>query len=170
MPLARLITAIIVYLAVAGCFQSTEEFIPAAEAEFPFESITYRTADDDQSYSLIREGDHYRPESEDTTVRLRKIADDTWLVQTAFVDDGKTLYLYGVAVLDAGGKAFRVYKAIAEAGDRTSAVLARYGLAACDNEPDNICLSTADTYIAYVKDRIAAGDAPSTTFEILERK
>jgi hypothetical protein len=152
MPLARLIAAIIVCLAVAGCFQSTEEFIPAAEAEFPFETITYRTAD------------------EDTTVRLRKIADDTWLVQTAFVDDGKTLYLYGVAVLDAGGKAFRVYKAIAEAGDRTPAVLAKYGLAACDVEPDNVCLSSADTYLAYVKDRIAAGDAPSNEFEILERK
>ena len=170
MPRVRLIAAIIVCLAVAGCFQSTEEFIPAAEAEFPFESITYRTADDDQSYSLTREGDSYRPESEDTTVRLRKIADDTWLVQTAFVDDGKTLYLYGVAVLDGGGKVFRVYKAIAEAGDRTPAVLAKYGLAACDDEPDNICLSSADTYLAYVKDRIAAGDAPSTTFEILERK
>src|SRR5690606_25402295 len=107
MPLARLIAVAIVCLAAAGCFQSTEEFIPAAEAEFPFESITYRTGDDDRSYSLIRDGDSYRPESEDTTLRLRKLADDTWLVQTAVVDEGKTLYLYGVAVLDAGGKAFR---------------------------------------------------------------
>jgi hypothetical protein len=170
MPLVRLIAAALVCLAAAGCFQSTEEFIPAAEAEFPFETITYRTTDDDQSYSLTRDGDSYRPENEDTTVRLRKIAADTWLVQTAFVDDGKTLYLYGVAVLDAGGKGFRVYKAIAEAGDRTPAVLARYGLAACDDEPDNICLSSAEPYLAYVKDRIAAHDTPSNEFEILERK
>lgn len=170
MLLARLIAAALTCLALTGCFQSSTEFIPAAQAEFPFETITYRAVDEEDAYTLSREADSYRPENEDTTVRLKKIADDTWLVQTAVVDDGKTVYLYGVAVLDAGGKSFRVYKALAEDADRDPAVLARYGLSICSDEADNICPPSVETYLAYVKDRIAAGDAPSSEFEILERK
>ena len=166
---ARLL-AVVVCLAATGCFQSTREFISAAEAEFPFESITYRTTDDDQPYTLSRAGDAYRPENEDTTVRLKKIADDMWLVQTAFVDDGRQVYLYGVAVLDAGGTGFKVHKALAEADDRDPAVLAKYGLALCAEEPDNVCPTSAETYVSYVRDRIAAGDTPSNEFEIIERK
>ncbi|HSM19655.1 MAG TPA: hypothetical protein VK844_04735 [Hyphomicrobiales bacterium] len=170
MPVVRLIAAALTCLALTVCFQSSTEFIPAAQAEFPFETITSRAVDEEDAYTLSREGDSYRPENEDTTVRLKKITGDTWLVQTAVVDDGKTVFLYGVAVLDAGGKRFKVYKALAEDADRDPAVLAKYGLSICAEEADNVCPPSAEAYLAYARDRIAAGDAPSSEFEILERK
>lgn len=170
MPVPRLIVVLLAGLVLAGCFQTGQEFVSAAEADFPFESLTYRTDDDDETYTLVRKGDAYRSEEDDTTVRLKNIGKDSWLVQTAFVDEGTTLYLYGIAVMAPGGKAFKVYKVLAEDADRDPARMAKYGLALCPDDDENICLPSADVYIAYVRDRIAAGDEPSGSFLVLDRK
>ena len=169
MPAARLI-AILACLALGGCFQSSREFISAAQAEFPFQTLTYSARDEEESFTLARRGDAYQVSGEDTEVRLKTVGARSWLVQTHVVDDGQSLYLYGVAVVAADGKSFEVYKSIAEPDDRTPAVLAKYGLAVCATESDNICPSSADAYVSFVTDRIAAGDPPSDRFEILERK
>ena len=91
-------------LALQGCFVSTEPLLKAAEADFPFSKLTFKS--ESKSVTLTRVGDLY------------KILDDDDAPTYLFMKVDENLYIGQAAGKDKKGKLETVYGIVEHRGDR----------------------------------------------------
>ena len=85
----RLFLSMIALLVTSGCFFSDTPLINTAEADYPFQTITYEFPGEDDRVTLVRTGVSYTApdESGDGKLLIKKLADNTYLLQVEFEDN-----------------------------------------------------------------------------------
>ena len=146
-------------LALTACFTSDEPLIDIAEASYPFQSITYEFPGEDDQVTLVKTGDSYAaPEEQgDGKLLLKRISDDTYVLQIEYEDDGKPAYLYAVAKIAADRKTLKLFKPFAEQSDLEALSTGKYGFSACPKDPDIACVTDLDRYVEYALQKGANG-------------
>lgn len=146
------LTVIVVLLAgLSGCFKSGAPLIVAANADFPFTTLTYANVGSDDKITLVRDGDKYVNSGEDdgAAVLLQAISKNVFVAQISAPDDDKTIYLYGLIKVSADRKSFEIVKGYAEPDDVAAARQGQPGFSVCDD--DQVCVATLKAYVAYAQ-------------------
>jgi hypothetical protein len=163
---SRVLSIAILCIGLAACFTSKEPLVGPADAAFPFERIVFAEvsrADDPQTW--VRKGDAYswrqdENEEREAVMRLKAVGDDLYVVQMEFVERDQPERLY--ALLKADLPAKRVYSF---AGIKPDAFAALPGLTICESA---VCIEDLESYVAYAKARIEAGDPADAEYAIIE--
>ena len=152
--LAKLVCLSTLFLLTA-CFTSSDPLISTAEADYPFQSITYEVPGEDDRVKLVRTGDSYTaPEEQgDGKLLLKQISEDTYVLQVEYQDDGKPAYLYSVARIAADRKTIKLFKPFAEESDLEALSTGNYGFKACVEDPDIACVNNLDLYVEYALEK-----------------
>ena len=153
---------------LAGCFVSKGPLIAANQADFPYAKIVYTEQGSIRTITIVRQGSAYamQPKGSDGDghVRLLKVADDLYVVQLDFVENGQHEYLYGLLKVDLAAKTIASYKSIAGDADAEPGP----GLSHCDKtDVKQVCIERLDAYVAYARKAIAAGAKPDTVYTII---
>ncbi|MEP1208238.1 MAG: hypothetical protein ABJM29_08365 [Rhizobiaceae bacterium] len=148
---ARSAALIGVLLMLSGCFVSTVPFISAAEADFPFQSITYEFEGEDDRVTLVRVGDAYTAPDEqgDSTLLMKALKNDLYVVQASTRDGESRVLLYSVIKLAADKKSAELIRPFAESEDLMAAAQGRFGLQTCPQDDRMVCLTSLQAYIDY---------------------
>ncbi|MEP0944214.1 MAG: hypothetical protein ABJH63_19765 [Rhizobiaceae bacterium] len=162
------VISVIATLMLSGCFVSERPLISAAEADYPFQSITYEFPGEDDRVTLVRTGESYTAPAEegDGKLLLKQISDDTYVLQIEFLEGGKPSFLFALAKLAADKKSLVLIKPFAQEADLEVARRGDHGLKPCAADPDVICLTTLDGYVKYALDSDAAGHRSITVVEL----
>lgn len=149
---------------LSGCFSSKRELISAADAEFPYDEVTFAEVGRKEPTTLVKRDGAYRALEEDNTAafRFKKVAPDTFVVQASGNDNGKNVILYAILKIDNRANVVRAYKSVADEDDKGP------GLYAC--EDDYVCFDTLQPYVEYALKAITAGAEPDATYRILSVK
>ncbi len=142
---------LILLIGLSGCFKSNQELISAADADFPFTSITYLSGDGKSKATLERVGDKYLNPAEKGTdyIRFKAFGKNTYVAQLATVEAAKPVYLFGFIKVSADRKSFELIKGFAEAGDLAAARQGQPGFNVCDD--DSVCIATLKDYVEYAR-------------------
>lgn len=140
-----------ILLLLTACFTSDKPLIGIGDATYPFQSITYEFPGEDDQVTLVRTGDSYTaPEEQgDGKLLLKQIAEDTYVLQIEYEDDGKPGYLYSVAKLAADKKTIKLFKPFAEQSDLEALTTGKFGFKACLKDPDIACVTDLGRYVEY---------------------
>lgn len=154
-------------LGLSACFTSDKPLISIAEAEYPFQSITYEFPGEDDRVTLVKTGDSYTaPEEEgDGKLLVKRISANTYVLQIEYEDSGKPAYLYTVAKLAADQKTMKLFKPFAEQSDLEAFSTGNHGFESCRNDPDTACITDLDLFVDYALDK---GENGAKTVNILE--
>jgi hypothetical protein len=160
----RLAAIVTIAIGLSGCFVGKREFISAAEADFPYEEITFVELGQKEPTTLVRKDGAYRSleEDNDAQIRLKRVAPDTYVAQAAGKEDGKMVYLFTTLKVDNSANVVRAYKSIAEDDDEGP------GLYTC--QEDNICFDSLKPYVDHALKAIADKEDPDATYRILSVK
>ena len=94
--LLRMLAPLLVVLGLAGCFKSSTPLIDAAQAKYPFATLTLKNGEGEISV-VKRDGDVYRfiedGKPDDTALLIRELGPDLYLVQIA-APNGTSDYLF----------------------------------------------------------------------------
>ena len=142
---------VVLALAVSGCFKSDVPFISADEADFPFKRLTYEIVGEEDRVTLVRVGDAYAaPEEQgESTLLMKALGDDYFLLQAQIADSERPFFLYAVARLEADRKSAEIIKPFAELPDRELARQNKHGFQVCPEDEQMICLSDLQSFIDY---------------------
>jgi hypothetical protein len=155
--------AIPLTLALGGCFISETPLVGPEDAVFPYETISYKAANDDAPEKLVRQGDSYVIAAPDSSarieVRFKDIGDGLYLAQFRGEEDGKISILYSVLKVDFDNKTAESHKAVGK--DE----FVRDGLRKCGES--TLCIDNLDVYLDLARSAIAAGEKPDVTYEII---
>lgn len=168
----HLVLFILILPLLTGCYQSVKPMISAEEAEFPFTRLTYKTADDDEQYTLVREGDEYIDPVDETAprVRFRELRENIYLAQGHFVIEDAEFYSLVLVEADLSKPEAMLHAGFAEKSGPPADKLADHGFADCDQLEGMICLDKLDDYLTYALARIDNGEAPDEQFVILSHE
>lgn len=164
----RWIAAVLAPLAfmLSGCFTSETPLIDAANASYPFQSLTI-LAEDGQDGTLVREGDHYvfaGEEDDGFDIFFQDFGGGLYLMQFQSVaEDGTLQSLYAVVLLDPVARTVAVFRSIVRDEDFTQ------GIRHCVQDGAELylaCLDEPGPIIAIVRAAIAAGEAPEDIYAI----
>lgn len=144
----KLVAVAIMAVGLSACFESETELIAADEADFPFDTITY-SMPDKREYTLTRDGAAYTsPEEPDgPAIRLKEVAENTYVAQMSDADDDGPYVLYGLVRVSADRKSFTLVHAVADDQAREIAGEGRYGLRICDD--GYVCFDSIDAYTEF---------------------
>ena len=150
--LAKFSVIAILLFGLSGCFKSNEELISADNADFPFKTITYAEAGDQQKITFKRVGDSYlsTKEGEKDSVRFKKFGENLYVAQLTTIERDKPLYLYALVKVAPDRKSFELIKSIAETVDLAAAGEGKSGLNVCEEE--FVCVSILKNYFEYARD------------------
>lgn len=154
-------------LLLSACFTSQTPLIAVSDADYPFQSIKYEFPGEDDQVTLVRTGDSYSaPEEEgDGKLLLKQIAENTYVMQIEYEDDGKPAYLYSVARLATDKKTIKLFKPFAEPSDLEALSTGQSGFKPCPSDPDIACVTDLDLYTKYALTR---GENGAKTVNVLE--
>ncbi len=156
-------------LALAGCFTSERPLITAADADYPFESLTYMRTDGGEEITLERAADGYAPTSEGETadrLLLKAMGEDLYVAQTAAPNSDGSRYLYGLIRVAPDRKAFVVAAGMAEDADLEAVRGGVPGLRICEQDDDTICIDSLEAYLAYARETETGDETPHTILNI----
>jgi hypothetical protein len=92
----RVITPLLLVLSLAGCFKSSAPLLDAAQAKYPFATLTLKN-EEGQISTVKRDGDVYRfiedGKQDSTALLIHELGPDLYLVQVA-TPDGESEYLF----------------------------------------------------------------------------
>lgn len=155
--------AIPLAMVLSGCFISEQPLIGAADAVFPFQTMTYKQGNEEKPAELRRDGDAYIiPDPEGKVrveVRFKDLGDGLYLAQMSGEENGKLSILYAVLKVDFDKKIAESYKAVGK--DE----FVREGLRKCGD--GSLCIDNLDVYLDLARSAIAAGEKPDVTYEII---
>ncbi len=136
---------------LAGCFKSDVALISQADADFPFQSITYEFDGEDDRVTLVKVGNSYAAPDEqgDSTLLIKMLELDLFVIQASIKDGDSQEYLYALARLSTDRKSAELIKPFAEREDRDTIETGVSGLALCDGDQQMVCLSNLQSYIDY---------------------
>lgn len=153
----------VMVVGLSGCFTSETPLISAEDADFPFETFTYREVSADKLITMVREGDAYLIEAPDIDgrleIRLMDIGDGLYLAQAHGEKDGTVSLLYSVLKVDFEKRTAESYLAVADEKFATK------GLRQCDD--GKICIDDLDVYLELARRSITAGDEPDVTYKLV---
>ena len=158
---ARQIAAAAVAIGLAGCFTAEEPLLTDANSVAPYEQITFRERNSDDTSTLIRDGKVYLAVGDETNLSMRfmPLAEADWYVaEVSGETDGGVTRLYALLNVDLAANEARTYKAIGASAD------AGPGLRECDE--GMICIDSLDAYVANARAAIDAGAEPDATYDI----
>jgi hypothetical protein len=164
MSLARILFLVLVTVGLSGCYQGSTPLIPADNAVFPYETITYRPQGSEDSKTLIHKGDAYVVQDdadEPMLMRFMAIEGDLYVAELVGSNQGVTTVLYGTIKVDFAAKTVRTYASVADETDVGP------GLRTCK---DGVCVDDLDAYIAHARALIDAAAEPDTTYDIIALK
>ena len=140
-----------VLFGLTGCFKSSVPFIDEAEADFPFQTITYEFEGEDDQVTLIKIGNAYAAPDEqgDSTLLLKVLGNNLYVVQATIKEADSSYYLYALAKLSLDGKSAEILKPYAQKEDHDVAEQGKYGFKLCSDDDGVICLSNLQDYIDY---------------------
>jgi hypothetical protein len=92
----RLLTPLVVVLALAGCFKSSAPLLGASHAKYPFATLTL-TNEAGNTFLIKRDGDVYRSiedgKQDETALLIHELGADLYVVQVA-APNGASEYLF----------------------------------------------------------------------------
>jgi len=156
-------------LVLAGCFTSERPLINAADADYPFESLTYMRTDGGEEITLERAADGYFPTAEGKTadkLLLKAMGDDLYVAQVAAPNSDGSRFLYGLIKVAPDRKAFVVGAGMAEDADLEAVRAGVPGLRICEQDDDTICIDSLEAYLAYAREARTGAETPHTILNI----
>lgn len=156
--------AIVLPLALAGCFTSEQPLLTVENAEFPFEKIV--VADQGGSLTTLqRKPEGYgvvgEEEAEGLVLLLDDLGDNTYLVQLSGETEEGPEILYGVVQANLEDKTAKLFLSVADESEIPPDNDFKY----C--EPGVVCLADTAAYVAKARALIAAGAEPDNDFTIV---
>jgi len=152
----------VVAFSLSGCFTSKKELVTAANADFPFKTITYIESGSKKPTTLTRTGNRYIDTSskEKSYIRLKKTGKNSYIGQIAGKSGDKIVYLYAIIKVSADKKTFTLSKAVAGKKDIAAAQKGHSGMSVCSD--DSVCISTLEGFAKYARKSPSAKDDIST--------
>ncbi|NKB54233.1 MAG: hypothetical protein GKR97_18815 [Rhizobiaceae bacterium] len=146
-----IVLPLVALLLLSGCFKSQVALISEADADFPFQSITYEFDGEDDRVTLVRVGNSYAAPDEqgDSTLLVKMMKPDLFVIQASVKDGTSREYLYALAKLSGDKKSIELIKPYAEQEDRKYAEAENSGLTLCDDDPQLVCLTDLQSYVDY---------------------
>ena len=139
--------------------KSEAALISAAEADYPFQTITYVRAGEDDKITLERVGDRYVSplEKDKAWLRLKALGNNLFVAQIADVNDGVPFHLYGFIKLAPDKTSFDVIKGVADPEDRMAAEDGKAGFSVCPVDKSHVCLGSLKGFIDYAMKATGTG-------------
>ena len=136
---------------LSGCFKSSVPLVVPAEADYPFQTITYEFAGEDDRVTLVGVGDSYEAPNEqgDGRLLLKKVDEGIFVLQAEIRDEDDPGFLYALARLAQDGKTAEIILPYARKSDHLAAQRGEAGFRPCSDDDDSVCLTDMAKYVEY---------------------
>jgi len=140
-------------LGLAGCYRSNAPLITAANADFPFNNLTYQPQGSSDPVKLERQGNRYvaSNKKQQAILLMKSIGQNRYVVQVSAQSKTEMVHLFGVITVSEDRKTFSLTHSYVVDFERAAIVNAHEGLSPCKTpEGDMVCLAELDAFIRYV--------------------